>query len=164
MERSESDHDSPWGSSPLTDSASPQLDPSEGLDMSCVYRQFTDTRSLCHSLYEEQLHTAAPGHTHAQGQSCEHGRCEAGRYFLGGPPSGRETWWDGTRSLVPPSKSSMENHEGCERNMPHITAVHNYHGEVFHKSLMYDLRILTFLFGSFPICTHITHIPFLLKF
>lgn len=121
MERSESDQDSPWGSSPLTDSASPQLlEHSEGLDVSCVHRHFTDTRTLCHSLYEEQHYTTSCG----QGQSCE-----VGRYFLGAPPTGSDAWWRTARSLVPLSKNSLENHEGHKRSMPHITAIHSYHGE-----------------------------------
>lgn len=133
-ERSESDQESPWGNSSLTDSASPQLlEHSEGLDVSCVYRQFTDTRTLCHSPYEDLHHTTSDGHTHlhthGQGKSCEWGRCEAGRYFLGAPPSGRDAWWGTTRTLVPLSKSSLENHEGYERSMQHFTAIHSYHGE-----------------------------------
>ncbi|XP_049440647.1 single-minded homolog 1-A [Epinephelus fuscoguttatus] len=133
-ERSESDQDSPWGSSPLTDSASPQLlEHGEGLDASCVYRQFTtDPRTLCYSLSEEHHHPTSDGythlHAHGQGQSCERGRCEAGRYFLGAPPPGRDTWWSTTRSVLPLSKSSLENREGCDSSMPHITAIHSYHG------------------------------------
>lgn len=133
-ERSESDQDSPWGSSPLTDSASPQLlEQSEGLDASCVYRQFTDPRTLCYSLSEEQHHTTSDGYTHlhphGHGQSCERGRCEAGRYFLGAPPSGRDAWWGTARSILPLSKSSLGNHEGYDSSIPHITAIHSYHGE-----------------------------------
>ncbi|CAN9514187.1 unnamed protein product [Ophioblennius macclurei] len=132
-ERSESEQGSPWGSSPLTDSASPQLlEHSEGLDASCGYRQLADSRALCYSLSEEQHHAASDGHSHphghGQGQSCERGRCEAGRYFLGAPPPGRETWWGTARSILPLSKSSLENHEGYESIMPHITAIHSYHG------------------------------------
>lgn len=122
-ERSESDQDSPWGSSPFTNSASPHLwEYSDSLDASCVYRQFTDSRRLCHGLYEEQHHTTSDSHAHlhAHGQThCERGRCEAGRYFLGPPPSGRDTWWGTTQSLIPMSKSSLENHEGYERSVPH---------------------------------------------
>ncbi|XP_029307543.1 single-minded homolog 1-A [Cottoperca gobio] len=132
-ERSESDQDSPWGSSPLTDTASPQLlEHSEGLDASCVYRQFTDPHTLCYSLSEEHHHPNSDGYTHlhphGQGQSCERGRCEAGRYFLGAPPSGRDPWWGTTRSVLPLSKSSLENHEGQHSSVPHITAIHSYHG------------------------------------
>ncbi|KAG8010374.1 Single-minded-like protein 1-A [Nibea albiflora] len=132
-ERSESDQDSPWGSSPLTDSASPQLlEHGDGLDASCVYRQFSDPRALCHSLSEEQHHAAGNGythlHNHGQGQSCERGRCEAGRYFLGAPSSGRDAWWGSARSILPLGKNSLENHEGYDSSMPHITAVHSYHG------------------------------------
>uniref|UniRef100_A0A4W6ES45 SIM bHLH transcription factor 1a n=1 Tax=Lates calcarifer TaxID=8187 RepID=A0A4W6ES45_LATCA len=126
-ERSESDQDSPWGSSPLTDSASPQLlEQSEGLDASCVYRQFTDPRTLCYSPSEEQHHTNL--HTHGQGQSCERGRCEAGRYFLGAPPPSRDVLWGTTRSILPLSKTSLENHDGYDSNMPHITAIHSCNG------------------------------------
>lgn len=131
-ERSESDQDSPWGGSPLTDSASPLLlEQSEGLDASCVYKQFADPRPLCYSLSEEQHHTSSNSHAHlhAHGQSCERGRCEAGRYFLGAPPPSRDTWWGTTRSILPLSKGSLENHEGYESSMPHITAIHSYNGE-----------------------------------
>ncbi|KAK5862849.1 hypothetical protein PBY51_018205 [Eleginops maclovinus] len=131
-ERSESDQDSPWGSSPLTDSASPQLlEHSEGLDASCVYRQFSDPRSLCYSLSEERHHNGSDGHTHlhSQGQSCERGRCEAGRYFLGAPQTGRDAWWGNTRSVLPLSKSSLENHEGYDSNVQHITAINSHHGQ-----------------------------------
>uniref|UniRef100_A0A3P8W371 SIM bHLH transcription factor 1a n=1 Tax=Cynoglossus semilaevis TaxID=244447 RepID=A0A3P8W371_CYNSE len=66
-ERSESDQDSPWGSSPLTDSLSPQLqEQSEGPDASCVYRQFSDPRTVCYSPSEEQHHPQL--HMHGQGQ------------------------------------------------------------------------------------------------
>ncbi|XP_072249456.1 single-minded homolog 1-A [Leuresthes tenuis] len=132
IERSESDQDSPWGSSPLTDSASPQLEQSEGLDTSYSYRQFSDPRTLCYSLSEEQHHTTSDNdhthfHTHGQGQSCERGRCEAGRYFLGAPPPGRDTRWGSARSFVPLSKSSLESHDGHDSSMPRITAIHSYH-------------------------------------
>ncbi|XP_030580582.1 single-minded homolog 1-A [Archocentrus centrarchus] len=133
-EQSESGQDSPWGSSPLTDSASPQLlEQTEGVDASCVYRQFSDPRTLCYSLTpEDQHHITSNSHTHfrvhGQGQGCERGRCEAGRYFLGAPPPGREKWWDTARSIIPLSKSSLETYEGYDSSMPHITAVHTYHG------------------------------------
>lgn len=117
-ERSESDQDSPWGSSPFTNPASPHLQEySDSLDASCVYRQFTDSRRLCHGLNEEQHHTTSDSHAHGQTSNCERGRCEAGRYFLGPPPSGRDAWWGTTRSLIP--KSSLEKHEGYERSVPH---------------------------------------------
>ena len=127
-ERSESDQDSPWGSSPLTDSASPQLlEQSEGLDASCVYRQFSDPRTLCYSPSEEQRH--AHLNTHGQGQRCERGRCEAGRYFLGAPPPSSNLLWGSSRSILPLSKSSLENHDGYDSSMPHITAIHSYNGQ-----------------------------------
>ncbi|XP_008322293.1 single-minded homolog 1-A isoform X2 [Cynoglossus semilaevis] len=125
-ERSESDQDSPWGSSPLTDSLSPQLqEQSEGPDASCVYRQFSDPRTVCYSPSEEQHHPQL--HMHGQGQRCERGRCEAGRYFLGAPPPINNVLWNSTRSILPLSKSSLENHEGYE-SMPHIAAIHSYNG------------------------------------
>ncbi|XP_060937908.1 single-minded homolog 1-A [Limanda limanda] len=127
-ERSESDQDSPWGSSPLTDSASPQLlEQSEGLDASCVYRQFADPRTLCYSPSEEQRH--AHLNTHGQGQRCEQARCEAGRYFLGAPPPSSNVLWGSSRSILPLSKSSLENHDGYDSSMPHITAIHSYNGQ-----------------------------------
>ncbi|CAL1610816.1 unnamed protein product [Knipowitschia caucasica] len=128
-ERSESDRDSPWGSSPLTDSASPQLlDHSESMDSSCVFRQFPDPRTLCYGLTEEQPPLPEPHshlHSHAQGHSCDKGRCEAGRYFLGPPPAGRESWWGVGRSVLPLGKDSAE---GYDSSVPHLTAVHSYHG------------------------------------
>ncbi|KAM9426267.1 single-minded homolog 1-A [Pholidichthys leucotaenia] len=131
-DRSESDQDSPWGSSPLTDSASPQLlEPPDNLEASCVYRKFSDPRTLCYSTSEDQHHITTDSHSHLHGhsfgQSCERGRCEAGRYFLGAPTSGRDTWWDTARSILPLSKSSLENHKGHEGHMKHITAIHSYH-------------------------------------
>ncbi|KAJ0000615.1 hypothetical protein NQD34_012457 [Periophthalmus magnuspinnatus] len=128
-ERSESDRDSPWGSSPLTDSASPQLlDHSESLDSSCVFRQFTDPRTLCYGLTEEQYHPQPEGHSHhlhshAQGHGCDRGRCEAGRYFLGPPPTGRESWWGVGRSVL-----GKDSAEAYDNSLPHLTAVHSYHG------------------------------------
>ncbi|XP_057691097.1 single-minded homolog 1-A [Corythoichthys intestinalis] len=123
-ERSDSDHDSPWRGSPLTDPASPQmLDKNEGTETSCVYKQLTDPGQLCFSVPEEQHQTA---YVHAQAQSCDQGRCEAGRYFLGAPLPSRDKWWSTTRSNLPPSK---ENHEGYDSIMPHITSVHSYNGQ-----------------------------------
>ncbi|KAL2085004.1 hypothetical protein ACEWY4_020522 [Coilia grayii] len=132
-ERSESDQDSPWGGSPHTDSASPQLlDASDGLDATaCAYRQFSDAaatpRPLCYSLaLADDHHT--DGHTHGHGGSCERGgRCEAGRYFLGTPQTGREAWWGAARSVLPMPKVSPENGEGCEAMMPHIASIHSLH-------------------------------------
>nr|XP_057909253.1 single-minded homolog 1-A isoform X1 [Doryrhamphus excisus] len=131
-ERSDSDQDSAWRGSPLTDTGSPQLlETNEGLDASCVYRQFTDPRPLSYSRSEERHHSTDDHthvHTHAQGQSCEQGRCEAGRYFLGAPPPGRDTWWSTARSILPLSKGSLENHETLDGNTSHIAAVHCFHG------------------------------------
>uniref|UniRef100_A0A3B3SUQ6 SIM bHLH transcription factor 1a n=1 Tax=Paramormyrops kingsleyae TaxID=1676925 RepID=A0A3B3SUQ6_9TELE len=82
-ERSESDQDSPWGGSPLTDSASPQLlEHSEAPDLSCAFRQPLEPGALCYGLSL---------HEDPHGQPCEHGRCEAGRYFLGTPQPGRDS-------------------------------------------------------------------------
>lgn len=79
------------------DSASPQLDQTEGLG---VHRCFMYAPSLC----EAQIHAARP----RQG-------CQAGRYFLGAPPSGWEArWGEGART-------SLENQEWCPRT--------SYHGE-----------------------------------
>ncbi|CAB1342660.1 unnamed protein product [Coregonus sp. 'balchen'] len=104
-EHSESDQDSQWGGSPLTDSASPQLlDQGEGAEGgACAYRLYPDSGSLCYglALSEEDLtHTHTPTHPHAP--ACDRGAsCQAGRYFLGAAPqSGREAWWDATRSVL----------------------------------------------------------------
>ncbi|XP_028834773.1 single-minded homolog 1-A isoform X2 [Denticeps clupeoides] len=124
-ERSESDQDSPWGGSPQTDSASPQLlDHGEGMDTSCAYRQYLDPRPLCYSLpITEEHHSDGSGHTHTQ--SCERERCEAGRYFLGTSQAGREAWWGAAKSVLP--KQSVENGDGYESVMPHITSIHSLH-------------------------------------
>lgn len=134
-ERSDSDQDSLWRGSPLTDTTSPQMqETNEGTDASCVYKHFTDPGPLCYSVSEEQHHSGDGHkhvHGHAQGQSCERGRCEAGRYFLGAPPPSRDTWWSTTRAILPLSKVSLENREGCDGSMPHITAVHSYDGKSY---------------------------------
>ncbi|XP_075897230.1 single-minded homolog 1-A isoform X2 [Nelusetta ayraudi] len=136
-ERSESDQDSPWGSSPLTDSASPQLlEHNDSIDVSCVYRQFTDGRALGHGPYEEHQRAAGDGHAHhlharGQGQSCERGRCEAGRYFLGGGGTpGRDAWWSAARTLIPlRAKSSSEAQEGYDGGgASHLATIQSYHG------------------------------------
>ncbi|CAG6016101.1 unnamed protein product [Menidia menidia] len=101
-ERSESDQDSPWGSSPLTDSASPQLDQSEAGEGLFGYRP------LCHGLAQDQ-----PPHTHGERQSCQRARCEAGS---------RDLWWDPARAFGPLSKSSLES------STPGLTAIHSFHG------------------------------------
>lgn len=133
-ERSESDQDSsPWGGSPLTDSASPQLlEQNESMDASCVYRQFPEPRSLCYSLpLTEEHHASADHQNHTHSQACERGRCEAGRYFLGTPQAGREAWWGAARSVLPLPKSPPENGDGYEGVMPHIASIHSLHGESF---------------------------------
>lgn len=123
-ERSESDQDSQWGGSPLTDTASPQLlDPSEAAEASCAYRLYPDSGSLCYSLglSEDDL-----THTQTHTTTCDRVRCQGGRYFLGTPQSGREMWWDTTRSVLSLPKFSVDNSEGYE-----ITSYHGaIHGEV----------------------------------
>ncbi|XP_026699941.1 single-minded homolog 1 [Athene cunicularia] len=130
-ERSESDHESQWGGSPLTDTASPQLlDPvdrpsSQHHDVSCAYRQYSDRSALCYGFALDHSRLTDDRHFHTQ--ACEGGRCEAGRYFLGTPQPGRESWW-GSRSALPLTKSSPESREAYENSMPHITSVHRIHG------------------------------------
>ncbi|XP_038849163.1 single-minded homolog 1-A-like [Salvelinus namaycush] len=136
-ERSESDQDSPWAGSPLTDSASPQLlEQGEGLGASCAYRQFSEPRPLCYSLpiTEEHHHHHTPSESHSHldrhghNQTCERGHCEAGRYFLGAPQGGTEAWWGAAHSVLPLAKtSSLENGEGYESNVPHISSIHSLH-------------------------------------
>lgn len=143
-ERSESDQDSsPWGGSPLTDSASPQLlEQSESMDASCVYRQFPEPRPLCYSLpLSEEHHTSSDHQGHGHSQACERGRCEAGRYFLGTPQTGREAWWGAARSLLPLPKSPPENGDGYECAMPHITSIHSLHGESHFEFCTEQLQI-----------------------
>ncbi|KAF1496675.1 hypothetical protein FQV08_0013253, partial [Pygoscelis antarcticus] len=130
-ERSESDHESQWGGSPLTDTASPQLlEPadrpsSQHHDVSCAYRQYSDRSALCYGFALDHSRLTDDRHFHTQ--ACEGGRCEAGRYFLGTPQPGRESWW-GSRSALPLTKSSPESREAYENSMPHITSVHRIHG------------------------------------
>uniref|UniRef100_A0A3Q3IC73 SIM bHLH transcription factor 1b n=1 Tax=Monopterus albus TaxID=43700 RepID=A0A3Q3IC73_MONAL len=120
-ERSESDQDSQWGGSPLTDSASPQLlDPGEAAEASCAYRLYPDPSSLCYGLGlsdDELAHAQAQSHT----TTCDRVRCQSSRYFLGTPQSGREVWWDATRSVLSLPKSSVENSEGFEMTSYHGT-------------------------------------------
>lgn len=130
-ERSESDHESQWGGSPLTDAASPQLlDPADRPgsqhDASCAYRQFSDRGSLCYGFALDHSRLVEERHFHTQ--ACEGGRCEAGRYFLGAPQAGREPWW-GSRAALPLTKASPESREAYESSMPHIASVHRIHGK-----------------------------------
>lgn len=128
-ERSESDHESQWGGSPLTDTASPQLldpeRPGSQHELSCAYRQFPDRGSLCYGFALDHSRLVEDRHFHTQ--ACEGGRCEAGRYFLGAPPAGRDPWW-GSRAALPLTKASPESRETYENSMPHITSVHRIHG------------------------------------
>ncbi|XP_067247632.1 single-minded homolog 1-A [Chanodichthys erythropterus] len=126
-DRSESDQDSPWGGSPLTDSASPQLlEQCEGVDSSCVYRQFSEPRPLCYGLpLTDDHHTSGDLYGHTHSESCERGRCKAGRYFLGTPQPGREAWWGAARSVLPLPKSSSENGDSFDAVMPHIASIHS---------------------------------------
>uniref|UniRef100_A0A8C7XZS4 SIM bHLH transcription factor 1a n=1 Tax=Oryzias sinensis TaxID=183150 RepID=A0A8C7XZS4_9TELE len=122
-ERSESDQDSQWGGSPLTDSTSPQLlDPSEAPEASCAYRLYPDSGSLCYGLglLEEDI---AHAQSHPHTTTCDRVRCQSGRYFLGTPQSGREMWWDTTRSVLSLPKFSVENSDGYEIT-PYHGAIH----------------------------------------
>ncbi|RXN08177.1 single-minded -like protein [Labeo rohita] len=94
-ERSDSDRDSQWGGSPLTDSASPQrLDHSDASEAACG--------SLCYALSQgDVMHTCAQ--THARAALCD----QSGRYVLG--VSGREGWWDATRPVPPLTKATQHN-------------------------------------------------------
>lgn len=128
-ERSESDQDSQWGGSPLTDSASPQLvDPGDAAETSCAYRLYPDSGSLCYGLglSEDDL---AHAQTHPHAASCDRVRCQSGRYFLGTPPSGREVWWDATRSVLSLPKSSMETGGGGGYEIT------SYHGAIHGEAL-----------------------------
>ncbi|CAL8315568.1 unnamed protein product [Lota lota] len=125
-ERSESDQDSQWGGSPLTDSASPRLpDHGEAPEASCAYRLYPDSGSLCYGLplSEEDL---AHAQGHAPGSACDRTRCQGGRYFLGAPQLGREAWWDATRSVLSLPKSSGESGEGYD--------LASYHGAIHGRA------------------------------
>ncbi|XP_056604656.1 SIM bHLH transcription factor 1b isoform X1 [Triplophysa dalaica] len=127
-DRSESDHDSQWGSSPLTDSTSPQrLDQGETPETACAYRRFGESGSLCYSLSQgDMMHTC---HTHTPPQTlCDPSpaRCQAGRYVLGVRDQiGRESWWENTRSV--PSLTKAARHNGGEfecRTLHHHSHAH----------------------------------------
>ncbi|XP_023564213.1 single-minded homolog 1 isoform X2 [Octodon degus] len=128
-ERSESDHDSQWGGSPLTDAASPQLldaaeRPGSQHDAACAYRQFSDRGALCYGFALDPARLVEDRHFHSQ--ACEGGRCEAGRYFLGAPQAGREPWW-GARAALPLTKASPESRDAYESGA-HLASVHRLHG------------------------------------
>ncbi|KAJ8005423.1 hypothetical protein DPEC_G00146500 [Dallia pectoralis] len=132
VEHSESDHDSPWAGSPAPDSASPQLVVHRE-ELECAYRRFSEPHSVCHShpiTDEPHCHTHSDNHSHphtnGHNQTCERGRCEAGRYFLGTPQSGREAWWGAARSVLPLAKtSSLDNGDVSESSMSHIPVIQN---------------------------------------
>lgn len=118
-ERAESDAESQWGGSPLPDAASPPLlldaaEPGAPPEAACAYRP------LCYGL--------APGERPPPPQACARGRCEAGRYFLGAPPAGREPWW-GPRAAPPAPKASPESRAAYEGGAPLLAAARGMHGE-----------------------------------
>lgn len=168
-ERSESDHESQWGGSPLTDTASPQLlEPtdrpsSQHHDVSCAYRQYSDRSALCYGFALDHSRLGDDRHFHTQ--ACEGGRCEAGRYFLGTPQPGREGWW-GSRSALPLTKSSPESREAYENSMPHITSVHRIHGKRewdFQKRYCLkwgsSFKVMTQACNSLCMIEEIMHVP-----
>lgn len=83
------------------------MDSGDTTETSCAYRLYPDSSSLCFGLglSEDDL---AHAQTHAHAAACDRVRCQGGRYFLGTPQSGREVWWDATRSVLSLPKSSME--------------------------------------------------------
>lgn len=100
------------------------MDSGEAAETSCAYRLYPDSGSLCYSLglSEDDL-SHAPTHPHST--TCDRVRCQSSRYFLGTPQSGREMWWDATRSVLSLPKLSAENSGGYE-----ITSFHGaIHGE-----------------------------------
>lgn len=114
----------------MTDSASPQLvDPGETAETSCAYRLYPDSSSLCYGLglSEDDL---AHAQTHAHAAACDRVRCQSGRYFLGTPQSGREVWWDATRSVLSLPKSSMETSGGGGGY-----EITSYHGAIHGETL-----------------------------
>ncbi|XP_023808977.1 single-minded homolog 1 isoform X3 [Oryzias latipes] len=98
------------------------LDPSEAPEASCAYRLYPDSGSLCYGLglLEEDI---AHAQSHPHTTTCDRVRCQSGRYFLGTPQSGREMWWDTTRSVLSLPKFSVENSDGYEIT-PYHGAIH----------------------------------------
>lgn len=108
------------------------MDPGDAAETSCAYRLYPDSGSLCYGLglSEDDL---AHAQTHPHAASCDRVRCQSGRYFLGTPPSGREVWWDATRSVLSLPKSSMEPSSGGGGY--EITSYHGaIHGEALGSS------------------------------
>ncbi|XP_048011206.1 SIM bHLH transcription factor 1b isoform X2 [Megalobrama amblycephala] len=105
-DRSDSEPDSQWGGSPLTDSASPQR-----LDHGDADRRFPEAGvSLCYGLSQaDVMHMASHACPPAHAAPCD--------------PAGRYGWWDATRSV--PSLTKATQHNGGEfdgRAFPHAHA------------------------------------------
>ncbi|XP_051546526.1 single-minded homolog 1-like isoform X2 [Myxocyprinus asiaticus] len=131
-DRSESDHDSQWGGSPQTDSASPQrLDQSEASEPVYTYRHFPESSPLCYGLSQgEMMHAASHTcqqthtHTHTHAALCDPhaARCQGGRYVL--EQSGRECWWDATRSVPALTKATQPNRGEFDDRTYHHSHAH----------------------------------------
>lgn len=104
------------------------MDPAEAPETSCAYRLYPDSGSVCYSLglSEDDLSHVS---THPHTATCDRVRCQSSRYFLGTPQSGREVWWDATRSVLSLPKSSMESGGGYEITSYHA-AIHGEASEV----------------------------------
>ncbi|KAK2893166.1 hypothetical protein Q8A67_013154 [Cirrhinus molitorella] len=110
-ERSDSDRDSQWDGSPLTDSASPpRQDHSDASEAPCG--------SLCYALSQgDAMHTCVQTHaTHTP--LCD----QSGRYVLG--VSGREGWWGAARSVPPLTKPTQHNGGEFDSRTYHHTHPH----------------------------------------
>lgn len=106
------------------------MDPGEAAETSCAYRLYPESSSLCYGLglSEDDL---AHAQTHAHAAACDRVRCQSGRYFLGTPQSGREVWWDATRSVLSLPKSSMETSGGGGGGYE----ITSYHGAIHGEAL-----------------------------